>query len=313
MTSVLVSFLISMLISGCGNDRTIEGSRNNPNLNMETQCSASITNSATNTPAGTQTIATESLDATVIYSINESIEESLPIEPNTVETFEDWYTKYLEYDWIHSDGTMISSESEYMTGPQFTISFSDLNFDGLPEVILSQKYSNRTLHINDVYSIRNGNVENVFSFVGTLESPLVVYEDNSGSKTFICENTVYQNSVESRTTIRCSYSDDFKINNWTPLFSVHTDNINNETRFRDETDTDWFGDENKNSKLLTEEQYNNALRDLMSSLFFLGNAEIQTGPSVVHYNETIGENLCTSQKELAEILYKLYLDYNLIT
>ena len=222
----------------------------------------------------------------------------------------DWFSKCLGYDWVRSDGLMISSVSEYMDGPLFKMSFCDLNLDGTPEVILSQKYSSRVPQVNDIYIIRDSGISYQCSFDGTADGQLFVYADkNTGQKAFVCTDTVYMNSVESQTTILCRYSDDFTGFECVPLCSSHRDDVRSETRYRSECDTGWIGFENENSPLLTADEYNGIIEDFMEPLEFLESVLFTTSANAVHYRERLDESLCTSEKELKELLNRLYSDY----
>ena len=240
--------------------------------------------------------------STPAEALNNSVQGSTP----------DWFSKCLEYDWVRSDGLMISSVSvsEYMSGPLFKISLCDLNLDGTPEVILSQKYSSRVPQVNDIYVIRDGGISYLCSFYGTADGQLSVYTDkNTGQRAFVCTDTVYMNSVESQTTILCRYSDDFTGFECVPLCSSHRDDVRSETRYRSEYDTGWIGFENENSPLLTADEYNAVIERFTEPLELLESVRFTTSSNAVHYKEGFDESWCTSEKELKELLIGLYSDH----
>ena len=272
---------------------------NSENNSVPQSSQAKPNNSAASVPQSTQA-APESSVASTPQSPS-ALENGSSPEQNSIP---DWFSKVLEYDWVHSEGQEISSESEIMTGPLFTVSFSDLNSDGTPEVILSQKYSNRLPQVNDIYVILDDGISYQCSFSGTVDEQFPIYINReTGEKIFVCKNTVYQNSVESQTTIYCTYFDDFTKFECVPLCSSHRDDVMSVSRFR--TDSAWYCDEDKNAKLITEDEYNKILEDFMEQLELLDNVRFQTSTKLVHDRSGFG----SSDKEVKDALNDLYSRY----
>lgn len=276
---------------------------NNSAASVPQSSQAKPNNSAASVPQSTQA-APESSAASTPQSSVAPENGSLPNDQSSQDNIPDWFSKVLEYDWVHSEGQEISSESEIMTGPLFTVSFSDLNSDGTPEVILSQKYSNRLPQVNDIYVIRDDGISYQCSFSGTVDEQFPIYINReTGEKIFVCKNTVYQNSVESQTTIYCTYFDDFTKFECVPLCSSHRDDVMSVSRFR--TDSAWYCDEDENAKLITEDEYNKILEDFMEQLELWDNVRFQTSTKLVHDRSGFG----SSDKEVKDALNDLYSRY----
>lgn len=298
----IAALLAAVMLCGltaCGKEETGSVSDSTSDVVPSTPQSSEV-NSAASVPQSSQVNSENSSTASVQQNSVTPENGSTP-EQNSIP---DWFSKVLEYDWVHSEGEMISSDSEIMTGPLFTVSFSDLNSDGTPEVILSQKYSNRYPQVNDIYVIRDDGISYQCSFSGTVDEQFPIYINReTGEKIFVCKNTVYQNSVESQTTICCTYSDDFTKLEYVPLCSSHRDDVMSVSRFR--TDPVWDCDEDENAKLITEDEYNKILEDFMEQLELLDNVRFQTSTKLVHSRS----GFSSSDEEVKDALNDLYSRY----
>lgn len=127
----------------------------------------------------------------------------------------------LDYDWMNADGQLISKENEDMNGPFISITLSDLNSDEIPEVILSQTYTSRTVQINDVYSIINNSMTYVGSFFGGIKDNKIFFNKESGKFLFYGEADTFQNMTDTNTVFVCSYNEDLSDFNCFPLASVN--------------------------------------------------------------------------------------------
>ncbi len=133
------------------------------------------------------------------------------------------FAPYFEYDWVNSSGNFFNRQSTEMNGPFFTMMAVDLNCDNSPEIILSQKYSDRTAQINDIFTSENNEIEYKASFYGDLGESIKLYEDRqTGKKYFPTINSVYQNQTQTETVSLCVFSDNFEDFTCVPKLSEST-------------------------------------------------------------------------------------------
>ena len=229
---------------------------------------------------------------------------------------------YLKYDWVNSNGKLVNCESGKMNGPFFYISIVNLNLDNIPEVIISQKYSNRTIQMNDIFSINNNEVTYMASFYGGFGDNIEVLEDSLTKKLyFVCDSNVFQNQTTSKTLILCSYNSDFTSFCCNPQLSVNEKNdvtvYRQYKHYQDEincieTFSVWdFGEKNEITNLITENQYETEYQKIFERLTSVSNSSVYKTDKLI-YNLFDDEDMCSSDEEVTTEIKKILNDYLLM-
>lgn len=184
---------------------------------------------------------------------------------------------YLKYNWVNSNGFLISSESDKMNGPFFYMTIADLNLDNTPDIIVSQKYSNRTVQINDIYSINNGEVTYKASFYGSFNDNITIFKDEITQMLyFVCNSEVFQNQTMTNTLLLCSYNIDFSHFSCNPQLSQskkeQTIIYRQYTQRKEMVNcTDFFsvwdfGENEEITNVITEDHYNVEYQNIFENL-----------------------------------------------
>lgn len=229
---------------------------------------------------------------------------------------------YLKYNWVNCNGNLINSKSDKMNGPFFYISMVDLNLDNIPEVIISQKYSDRTIQINDIFSINNNEVTYQMSFYGELGDNIDVLEDSLTKKLyFVCNCNVFQNQTTTKTLILCGYNSDFTSFSCNPQISVNEkDNLivyrqykqhNEEANCMDFFSVWDFGENDEITNVLTEHQYEAEYQKIFEGLISLSNSYVYKTNKLI-YNLFDDEDMCSSNEEVTAEIEKILNDYILM-
>lgn len=256
--------------------------------------------------------------------VTEILDLSVTTQLDDVSYANVWVEPYLKYDWVNSSGRLIGTESYEMNGPCFFITIADLNLDNVPEAILSQKYSNRTVQINDVYGIENDKVVYKASFYGAFENSISIYEDKSTHrKFFMCYSNVFQSQTTTKSLILCSYTDDFSEFYCVPQLSINEmDKTIIYRQFVEKNEffncidylSVWdFGENEGITQTITEEQYVIENQNILYELIKVKESSvIKTDELVFNLCEDGEEWYSDSEKVLFEIKKVLngYLEEN---
>lgn len=223
---------------------------------------------------------------------------------------EEWFTPFLEYDWVNSEGLFFKSESIEINGPFFTINIVDLNYDNIPEVILSQKFSNRTAQINDIFVLEKAEITYKASFYGDFGECVSLYTDNKTGKIyFTTTNIIYQNQTETETISLCEYDDKFETFSCKPVISMNKkEDITIFRMYCDECILSvWSWGENENiTKEITEYEYNLKKENMYDSLIIAKKSKVFESKKLVYNTfEDTEEPLYSSKSEVYDELLAL--------